>query len=113
VAVPAEVASHLLTQTATIYGRGTGGGWTVVLRNNLPCRMLHINTQDVPTSAERDQLAASRRFIWSPDYALPQYCQIEVEGLRWNPTSNNAFETMRWTDGTDAYKRVRVVRAGA
>jgi hypothetical protein len=111
-AVPAEVASHLLTQVATVYARGAGGGWTVVAKTGLACRMLHLNTQDIPTGAERDQLAASRRFVWDPTYNLPQYCQIEVEGLRWNPTSNNAFETIDWADGTPAYKRVRVIRAG-
>ena len=114
-AIPAEVATLLLTQTATVYTRtGATGQFTTVDRTGLPCRLLHLNVQDSPSGAGRTDLASRRSFCWDASYvfpALPVQAQIEVEGLRWNLVNTNAIETMRWVDGTAAYKRADAVRA--
>ena len=114
-AIPAEVATLLLTQTADVYGRhATTGQFTTLLRSALPCRLLHLNVQDSPTGAGRVDLASRRSFCWDASYvfpALPTQAQIEVEGLRWNLVNTNAIETMRWVDGTACYKRADAVRA--
>jgi hypothetical protein len=114
-AAPAEVATLLLTQTCTVYGRdATTGQFTVSLRTALPCRLLHLNLQAAPTGAGRADLASRRSFCWDPSYtfpALPTQAQIEVDGLRWNLVNTNAIETMRWVDGTACYKRADCVRA--
>ena len=114
-AVPAEVAGLLLTQTCSVYTRtGATGQFTTLARSGLACRLLHLNTQDSPTGAGRTELAQRRSFCWDPAYtfpALPTQAQIEVDGLRWNLVNTNAIETMRWVDGTPAYKRADAVRA--
>jgi hypothetical protein len=114
-AAPSEVASLLLTQVATVYGRATATGlFTDALRTGLACRLLHLNIQDAPSGAGRTDLASRRSFCWDPAYffpGLPVQTQIEVGGLRWNLVNTNAIRTMRWKDGSDAYKVADAVRA--
>jgi hypothetical protein len=115
-AVPAEVASLLLTQTATVYGRASNGQFTVPLQAGLACRLLHLNVQDSPSGAGRVELASRRLFCWDASYffpALPIETQIEVGGLRWNLVDTGAIGTRPWIDGTPAYKFADAVREDA
>lgn len=113
-AAPAEVATLLLTQVATVYGRhGTTGQFTVSLKTGLACRLLHLNVQASPSGAGRSELAARRSFCWDATYAYPAppvEAQIEVDGLRWNLVDTGAIETMRWVDGSACYKRADCTR---
>ena len=108
---PAEIASLLLTNTASVYGRAANGQYTVLLTSGLACRLLHLNSDGAPSGAGRTEFAARRKFVWDAAYTMPAFAQIEVDGLRWNPVANSAFETMRWVDGTALYRRVDVIRA--
>jgi hypothetical protein len=107
---PAEVTTLLLTGTATVYGRAADGRYTVPLRAGLASRLLHLNSDGAPSGEARAELAARRRFVWDAAYTMPAFSQIEVEGLRWNPVTTGAIETMRWIDGTALYKKVDVIR---
>lgn len=103
--------SLLFRKTATVYGRAAGGQYTTLLTTGLACNLLHLSSQNAPTGGARTEFAARRRFVWDASYVMPQYAQIEVDGLRWNLVANNAFETLTGPDGQPHHKRVDVVRA--
>ncbi len=97
---------------ATIYVETAATGlWTTVARTNLPCALLHVNYRSVATAPDRAELAAERIFVWpAAEYTLPTYCQIEVNGVRWNPVATNAFERLDGPTGTTHHGRVPVRR---
>jgi hypothetical protein len=111
VPAPAEVFTLLLTQTATVYARGVTGSFDVVVKSGLACRLLLVNVAPASSGGERSELAGRRVLCWDAAYTMPQYSQVDVEGLRWNLAATNAFETLDGPDGTPAYKRADVVRA--
>lgn len=109
-----------LDQKATIYGRaGSSGPYTTVLRANLACRLAHLNRQPAATGQQRTELAGIRVFLWDPEYALPEYSQIEVAGVtgpdgvtpaRWNVRAGT-IATLRGPSGQASYRQADVVRA--
>jgi len=101
----------LFDTTATVYGRGASGAFDTVLKANLACRLVLVSRQAATTNSERAQLAAVRSLRWEASYVMPQYCQIEIDGLRWNLVSTNAFQTLDGPSGTAVFKRADVVRA--
>lgn len=101
-----------MKDAATVYTRGTGGDWNVVHKNALRCRLAHSRRSAETTSGDRAELAARRVLIWDDtDYQMPAQCQVEVDGLRWNPLNTNAFEAFSGPGGRPIYKRIDVRRA--
>lgn len=72
-------------QLATVYTPGSGGDYTVTARSNLACRLALVSAESAAGGAERAELLRMRRLLWDVDYALPDDCQVEVDGQRWNP----------------------------
>lgn len=98
--------------TATVYTADpTTGAWTVVAQSNLPCRLLLLPRQPGETNQDRAERAALRRFRFDPSYALPASCQIEVDGVRWNPIAINGYEAVKNPNGTVAWFRCDVLKA--
>lgn len=99
-----------LIDTATIYTEDANGVFTVVATEGLRCRRAHVNAQPASSGAERADLAAIRDFIWSPDYLMPEHCQIEMDGIRWNVVGGT-FKALRGPSGNIVYRQCDVTRA--
>ncbi len=88
------------------------GAFTTVARAALPCMLQHTNRAAAATSQDRAQLASERIFVWpAAEYTLPAYCQIEVDGYRWNPVDINAFERFDGPTGAIHHGRVPIRKA--
>ena len=95
-----------LDQTATVY-TDAGGGFVVVDRADLPCRLTH--PRGGQTAQDRAEIAAQRALLWE-GYAMPEYAQIDVGGTRWNVVAGT-LATFRGPDGQEAYRKCLLVRA--
>jgi len=98
---------------ATVYTEdATTGAFTTVARASLPCMLQHANYRDSAASSDRTQLAGERIFVWpAAEYTLPAYCQIEVDGNKWNPVDISAFERFDGPSGARHHGRVPVRKA--
>lgn len=102
--------ANVLDQVATVYTEALAtGAYTVVAQANLPCRLGVIPTRGATSSAERAELASMRRLVWGPGYAMPEHCQIEIDGQRWNPVAGTLMAPT-WIDGSVVYRAADVVR---
>lgn len=104
----------LFNSTADVYAETPAtGAYTTSVKEGLPCRLLHIDYRAVTTSQDRATLAAERIFVWpAAEYTLPAYCQLEVNGTRWQPVEITAYERLDGPDGTTHHGRVPVRRVG-
>jgi len=87
-ALNAELIRNVLLHRATVYGRSSGGTFTVVLRADLACRLEQVSRQPAATSSQRRELAAMGSLRYDAEYTMPAVAQVEVDtlpGVRWNP----------------------------
>ena len=98
-----------LDQVAVVYARGAppDSEYTVVLQASLPCRLSHISSTGV--GIERVELAAMRRMLWGPEYAMPEDVEIVVGSERW-ATVRGTFAALRGPTGQVIYRRCDVIR---
>lgn len=100
-----------LTQSATVYTEDPStGAFTVTARSNLACRLFHVPRQPAATSAERAELGAIRNLHYDPAYTLPEGCQIEVDGVRWNVMTGTEGDVKPF--GAVIQRRADLVQAG-
>lgn len=99
-------------KTATVYTEGAGGAFTVVAKVNLGCRLSTISGRGATTTVDRAELLAMRQLFWDPSYDMPECCQIEIDGVRWNPQPGTFVAPTRPIGGIIAYRACDVVRAG-
>lgn len=95
-AINQSIVASVLTMRATIYTRAGSGGFTVVQRAGLPCRLDPVSRQPAATASERRELAAMGSLRYDARYSLPESgIQIEVDaypGKRWNPVQATAWD---------------------
>ena len=103
-----------LDQRATVYTPGPSGDYSVVARTGLACRLALVSADGAGGGAERAELLKARLLLWQEDYVLPEDCQIEVDGQRWNPrTETQAIVYLGVGPGRIAHHRhCDVVEAG-
>lgn len=113
----ADAAADLLStldELATVYGADPsttagGGRWTMVLKTNLRCRNLPLHIRYAPTSGQRAEEMSFRYFFWQPDYFLPEQCQIDLSGVRWQPEAGT-FQALRAGSSDVLIRRCSVIR---
>lgn len=78
----------LLDQTATVYTRTAGAGYTTVVKTGLACVLQPVNSQPAATGGDRAVLNDMRTLYFDAAYTvMPEDGQIEVNaepGIRWN-----------------------------
>ena len=99
-----------LDQTATVYKRGPTGAFDVVTGSALAVRLCAVSSEGAVV--ERTELAGTRRLLWGPGAALPEGCEVEVEGERWT-VQRGTQARLRGPDGAVVYQRCEVVRSDA
>ena len=104
--------SIVFDSTATVYVEDPAtGAFTVLSRANLPCRLSTVSARNAASSGDRAELLALRSLLWPAAYDLPERCQIEIAGERWNPQIES-FAAPTWpVTGAVVYRSVDVVRA--
>lgn len=99
-----------LDQIATVYTENASTGrYTDLANSGLACRLMHLNLQPAATSSDRAEFAAMRDMMFDPDYAMPEQCQVEVDGVRWQPRPGT-FGAFRDWNGDLVYRRATVLR---
>ena len=99
-----------LDELADVYIETTATGkFTTLVRSSLSCRLLHIPLQRAQNQTERKELAALRNMIFEGDYQMPEACQIEVDGVRWEPRVGTTIAYRDW-NGEITYRRCDVFR---
>lgn len=99
-----------LDQTANIYAESaTTGLYTTLVKTGLACRLIHLNLRLAGSSNDRAELAGQRDMLFDPEYQMPEQCQVEVDGVRWQPKPGT-FEALRnWTSDV-SYRKCQVER---
>jgi hypothetical protein len=101
----------LLDKTCDIYTEAAGGDWATVAQADLPCRLGIVSAKGAGSAPERAELTAIRRLVWGPDYDMPERCQVEVDGIRYNPVPGS-FTAPTWPgSGAVVYRSCDLVRA--
>lgn len=99
-----------LDQRANVYTGASGTGrYTVLAKSNLSCRLMHLNIRLVPTAIDRAELSAMRDMMFDPDYVMPEQCQVEVDGIRWQPKPGT-FGAFRDWNSNVVYRNCQVLR---
>lgn len=81
-AVPPLYWSH----TATVYTPDTTGAYTVLAKSDLDCRLAYGAMVAVWSGMDIQTGLPSRRLTYPisfPDYVIPDDCQVEIDGIRW------------------------------
>ncbi len=100
--------ASVLDETAAVYTEDASGAFNVLARADLACRLGHVSARGASGAVERAELVATRRLVWPADYVMPERCQIEIDGQRWNPVHGSfAAPTVA---GRVAYRACDVVR---
>lgn len=99
-----------LDQLATVYTRGPDGTHTVAGLSEVPVRVCSVSTEGA--GLERAELAGARRLLWGPEEALPEGCEVEVQGERWT-VQRGTQARWRGPDGGVVYQSADLVRADA
>lgn len=104
-----SASQRQLTELATVYGASpTTGRYTAILRQDLACRLLKPSDIMPATAQARAEFMAQRDFWFDVSFYMPEQCQIDISGIRWQPIAGS-FQ--RNGDGvTDAAARCIVIR---
>ena len=97
-----------LDQLATVY---TGDDYATTAQANLKCRLVLAVRTGEKVGEERAEEAGNGRLLWDPAYAMPENCQIAIEGVRYNPVPGT-FMAPRGPLSNVIYRRCDVIRAG-
>lgn len=99
-----------LDQLATVFTETVATGlYQTVEKSNLKCRLAHVNMRPAPGGNERAELAAIRDMMFDPDYVMPENCQLDVDGVRWQPVAGS-FGAFRGPSGRVTYRRCDLMR---
>lgn len=97
-------------QVADVYTEhAVTGRYTVLAKSRLACRLSHIPLNRVQRSGDRAELAAMRNMLFDPEYAMPEQCQVAVDGVRWQPMPGT-FGAYRDWNSELVYRRADVIR---
>ncbi len=101
---------NFLDQVGTVYTEAaTSGRYTVLAKSNLACRLIHMPLRHVTTGSDRAKLAGMRNLMFDPEYIMPEECQVEVDGVRWQPKPGTFGAYRDWNSNV-AYRRCDAVR---
>ena len=93
--INASIVQSILTMRATVYGRAGDGGFTAVLRSDLPCRLEALGQQTGGTAPQRADGSQQGNFRWDATYDLPESAvQIAVDAYpvqRWVPIPGTSW----------------------
>lgn len=99
-----------LDQLATVFIENpTTGLYDTLAKARLDCRLAHVNVQPATGGNERAELAALRDMLFDPNYVMPENCQVDVDGVRWQPVVGT-FGAFRGPSSQTVYRRCDVVR---
>ena len=70
------LGAPLFNATATVDTTDPSGKYTVVAQSGLACRLAQMPVGSGATSAERAELAATRRLSWDASYTMPAFAEI-------------------------------------
>jgi hypothetical protein len=105
-----SIPAEMMSDSADVYTADLATGrYTVLAQADLPCRLAVIRP-GTTSAPERAELAAMRRLYWGPDYAMPDYAQVEINSERWNVVQGTVTAPT-WLDGTVINYQCDVVRA--
>jgi hypothetical protein len=101
-----------LNKTAIVYAQNdVDRKYTVPIKTDLKVRIAHLRARLATGTADRDELLARRHILWEATYELPERCQLEIDGIRWNPVAGT-HGTFSGPAEVDRYKRCDAVRPG-
>lgn len=95
---------------ATVYnGRAASGQQSIAVKIELRGR-LGVATPTLATESSPHRAAGTEifRWLWDPDYVMPETAQIEVAGVRYNPVAGK-FQAPE-IGGEVIYRACNVVR---
>jgi len=100
----------MLDAVANVYTASSStGAFTVLHKQGLRCRLSTVSARGAASAPERAELVATRQLFWQADYVMPERCQVEVDGVRWNPIQGTAVAPTR--GGIVVYRACDIVRA--
>lgn len=110
----ATAARRLMNETAAVYTRAAGGGFTTAALTGLAVQMSHRAPPGVTVAAPtRAEQTSERWCYFDPAVMLPtEHCQFEVAGVRWNVTVGSVGE-QRDRAGLLVYRHAHLVRVAA
>lgn len=99
-----------LDQEATIYTENANSGrYTTVANPSLKCRLMHIPLNRAQSATSRAELAGNRHMMFDAAYVMDERAQVEVDGVRWQPTPGT-FSTFRDWNSVAIYRSCDLVR---
>ncbi|RJQ04821.1 MAG: hypothetical protein C4551_10100 [Bacillota bacterium] len=87
------------------------GAYTVLAKDDLPCRVAIVSAQGATSASERAELVSMRRLVWGPDYEMPERAQVEVAGERWNVVAGSLAAPTWPPSGGVVYRSCDLVRS--
>lgn len=104
---------NFFKHTATVYAdTGVSGGYDVVDKTGLACRLEPVNQQPATTGGQRADLASHFAFKYDPTYTLPENSQVDVGGQRYQVVPSTVY-VQRHDDGPAIYGRALLVQVRA
>jgi hypothetical protein len=99
---------------ATVYGPSADTGeYTVVLRENLQCDMMHLDVGAARNAFDREALAQGRRLRWDRSFRMPEDCRVVCRGALWQAVAGT-FGTFNGPTGVPVYRacELRLIPGG-
>ncbi len=75
--------TELLRDVATVYTPDATGAYVTVAKSGLACWLRAVSVRGAVSAPERAEMLALRRLTWV-GYAMPDYAQVEIGGIRYN-----------------------------
>lgn len=76
----------ILLELGTVWGEDSvTGRYTVLLKRDLACRLVIPAGLEASSGDARAEMVAQRDLWFDPAYDMPEQCQVEVDGVRWQP----------------------------
>lgn len=97
-------------QRANIFLAGATGKTDALVKSSLRCRLTNPTSGINAGDGERAEYADTRRMLWEPGYIMPEDCQVEVSGVRYNVVDGTKDE-LYGPNGAVAYRRCRLIEA--
>ena len=101
--------SALLDQLVDVYVENSSTGkFDALVNAGLQCRVVYTRRL-AHNEDERSELAGLRTLIFDGSYVMPETCQVDVDGVRWQPRPGTFMTYRDWT-GATAYKSCQIER---
>lgn len=85
------------------------GRYNALAKTRLPLRLVHMPLRHISTGADRAELAGMRNLIFDGTYQMPEQCQVEVDGTRWQPKPGTFGAYRDWNSNV-VYRRCDATR---